>query len=77
FPMEEDEAKALSVKGAKALKEEACKRTQWHEPIPQILTATLESQVSGYPVYDRELLTPALLQKSGNATLIGDAAHPM
>jgi hypothetical protein len=24
--------------------------------IPQILAATLESQVSGYPVYDRELL---------------------
>ncbi len=77
FPMEENEAKALSAKGAKALREEACKRTQWHEPIPQILAATLEKQVSGYPVYDRELLKPELLQNCGNATLIGDAAHPM
>jgi 2-polyprenyl-6-methoxyphenol hydroxylase-like FAD-dependent oxidoreductase len=28
-------------------------------------------------VYDRELLKPELLEKCGNATLIGDAAHPM
>lgn len=77
FPMLEQEAKELSAKGAKFLKEEACKRTQWHEPIPQIISATLEAQISGYPVYDRELLTPSLLEKCGKATLIGDAAHPM
>ncbi len=77
FPMPEEDAKALSAKGAKALKEEACKRTQWHDPIPQILAATLEAQISGYPVYDRELLNPELLHKCKNATLIGDAAHPM
>jgi 2-polyprenyl-6-methoxyphenol hydroxylase-like FAD-dependent oxidoreductase len=77
FPMSEKEAKELSAKGAKFLKEEACKRTQWHEPIPQILAATKVDLVSGYPVYDRELLKPELLEKCGNATLIGDAAHPM
>ncbi len=77
FPMLEKEAKKLSAKGAKFLKEEACKRTQWHEPIPQILAATKEDLVSGYPVYDRELLTSELLEKCGKATLIGDAAHPM
>ncbi len=77
FPMAEKEAKALSVKGTKALKEEACRRTQWHDPIPQILAATLEAQVSGYPVYDRELLEPELLENQGQITLIGDAAHPM
>ena len=77
FPMPEKEAKALSSLGAKALKEEACRRTQWHDPIPQILAATLETQVSGYPVYDRELLKSELLQKSEQVTLIGDAAHPM
>ena len=77
FPMPENEAKALSSKGPKALKEEACRRTQWHDPIPQIVAATLEVQVSGYPVYDRELLDPALLDKAGKSTLIGDAAHPM
>ncbi|WP_017260335.1 FAD-dependent oxidoreductase [Pedobacter arcticus] len=77
FPMLEEEAIALSRLGAHALKEEACRRVQWHSPIPQILTATLESQVSGYPVYDRELLTSELLGKGGPATMIGDAAHPM
>lgn len=77
FPMSEKDAKALSAKGAQALKEEACFRTQWHDPIPQILTATLEAQVSGYPVYDRDLLEAAMLKKGGQVTLIGDAAHPM
>ena len=77
FPISEKEAKALSDKGTQALKEEACRRTQWHDPIPQILAATLEAQVSGYPVYDRELLKSELLDKVGSVTLIGDAAHPM
>lgn len=77
FPMSEDEAKALSSQGAQALKEEACRRTQWHDPIPQIMTATHASMVSGYPVYDRALLTPADFNLAGKATLIGDAAHPM
>lgn len=77
FPMSEEEAKTLSAKGPKALKEEAIRRTQWHEPIPQILMATNEAQISGYPVYDRELLKADLLEKAGSATLIGDAAHPM
>ncbi|MEP6806117.1 MAG: NAD(P)/FAD-dependent oxidoreductase, partial [Flavobacterium sp.] len=77
FPMPEDEAKALSALGPKGLKEEACRRTQWHDPIPQILAATQENKISGYPVYDRELLSSDLLQKGKQITLIGDAAHPM
>jgi 2-polyprenyl-6-methoxyphenol hydroxylase-like FAD-dependent oxidoreductase len=77
FPMSEKEAKALSAQGPQALKEEACRRTQWHDPIPLILAATLEAQISGYPVYDRELLDSELLEKGGQVTLIGDAAHPM
>jgi len=77
FPMLEEEAKSLSARGTKALKKEACRRTQWHSPIPQILAATLETQISGYPVYDRELLQSELLEKGKNTTLIGDAAHPM
>jgi 2-polyprenyl-6-methoxyphenol hydroxylase-like FAD-dependent oxidoreductase len=77
FPISEKEAIELHSKGAKALKEEACLRTQWHNPIPQIVAATLETQISGYPVYDRELLNPQLLKKGTNVTLIGDAAHPM
>ncbi|MCV2403245.1 FAD-dependent monooxygenase [Marinomonas sp. C2222] len=77
FPMPEEEAKALSGLGVEALKAEACRRTQWHAPIPQILSATSANKVSGYPVYDRALLTEELLQKEERITLIGDAAHPM
>ena len=77
FPMTEKEAKALSAQGPQTLKEEAIRRCQWHKPIPQILAATHENQVSGYPVYDRALLEPELLEKGTNVTLIGDAAHPM
>jgi salicylate hydroxylase len=77
FPMSEEEARELSAKGPQALKEEACRRTQWHTPIPQILQATQENLISGYPVYDRELLSSELLGKNQNITLIGDAAHPM
>lgn len=77
FPLPEADAKALSAQGPEALKKEACRRTQWHKPIPQILAATKEAQISGYPVYDRELLKPEFLEKAGSITLIGDAAHPM
>ncbi|MBP4137115.1 FAD-dependent oxidoreductase [Flavobacterium geliluteum] len=77
FLMSEKEAKALSIQGSQALKEEAYRRTQWHDPIPQIMAATPEAQISGYPVYDRELLQSELLEKKGSVTLIGDAAHPM
>jgi 2-polyprenyl-6-methoxyphenol hydroxylase-like FAD-dependent oxidoreductase len=77
FPIDENEAKALSKKGQIALKKEACLRTQWHSPIPQILAATQENQITGYPVYDRELLQQELLSSIKNTTLIGDAAHPM
>jgi len=77
FPIPEEEAKALNSQGAEALKKEACLRTQWHTPIPEILAATPTSRISGYPVYDRKLLSSELLQKGNQVTLIGDAAHPM
>ncbi|WP_413512293.1 FAD-dependent oxidoreductase [Myroides odoratus] len=77
FPISEKEATALSALGSDALKEEACRRTQWHDPIPQILKATLPAQISGYPVYDRELVNLNLVEKKNSITLIGDAAHPM
>jgi salicylate hydroxylase len=77
FPMAEEEAKALSAQGTQALKDEALRRCQWHDPIPQIIAATQRAQVSGYPVYDRALLEPELLARGARVTLIGDAAHPM
>jgi salicylate hydroxylase len=77
FPMSEEEAQALSARGTQALKKEALRRCQWHDPIPQIIEATQQAQISGYPVYDRTLLEPELLAKEARVTLIGDAAHPM
>lgn len=77
FPMPESAAQALSAEGAEALKAEACQRTQWHSPIPQILAATPAALVSGYPVYDRALLSADVLADRGPITLLGDAAHPM
>ena len=75
--MPEKEARELCALGVRALKQEACHRTQWHEPIPQLLESTLETQISGYPVYDRDLLSENNFKEAGSATLIGDAAHPM
>ncbi len=77
FPMDEEEAKTLSAQGPSALKEEAMRRLNWHEPIPTILAATQPAQISGYPVYDRALLQLEWLKNAGPVTLIGDAAHPM
>jgi len=77
FPDGRSRSQKLSAQGAQALKEEASRRTQWHSPIPQIVDATAAAQVSGYPVYDRTLLTTAQFENAGNSTLIGDAAHPM
>ncbi|NIJ46198.1 2-polyprenyl-6-methoxyphenol hydroxylase-like FAD-dependent oxidoreductase [Wenyingzhuangia heitensis] len=77
FPMTEKEAKKLSSLGPEELKKEAVLRTNWHKPIPEIISVTSQSKISGYPVYDRELLTADILDKCGQVTLIGDAAHPM
>ena len=77
FPMEEEEAMGLSKLGSEALLAEAARRTPWHDPIPQIVQATLPAQISGYPVYDRALLTPENWREKHAITLLGDAAHPM
>lgn len=78
FPIDESDAQELNQKGPEAMKNEALKRlSQWHEPIPQMLRATEARDITGYPVYDREILDTTLLQTAGNVTLIGDAAHPM
>ncbi len=77
FPLLESAAQALSAAGAEALKAQACQRAQWHSPIPQILAATPVALVSGYPVYDRAVLSADALANIGPVTLLGDAAHPM
>jgi 2-polyprenyl-6-methoxyphenol hydroxylase-like FAD-dependent oxidoreductase len=77
FPLSEKEAKNLKTLGSSKLKEEACLRAKWHDPIPQMLLASPVSKISGYPVYDKDVLNPELLKNAPAATLIGDAAHPM
>jgi 2-polyprenyl-6-methoxyphenol hydroxylase-like FAD-dependent oxidoreductase len=77
FPMTEEEAKKLSSLGPLLLKEEAIRRTNWHLPIPQIVANTAIDHISGYPAYDRSILTDNALSHAGQVTLIGDAAHPM
>mgnify|MGYP000165070984 CR=1 FL=1 len=77
FPIPEKEAMALHTSGSTALKHKAKQRTQWHAPIPQIIAATNTDQISGYPVYDRKILTSESFFTAGGVTLIGDAAHPM
>jgi len=78
YPITEKDAKLLSKQGTKALKRDALKRMQqWHNPIPQIIEGTPEELISGYPVYDRELLQSEMLANAKQVTLIGDAAHPM
>jgi salicylate hydroxylase len=77
FPILETKALELSKIGSEFLKNEAMNRTPWHSPIPEIIKATNEKLISGYPVYDRELLKPEAFTDAGNSTLIGDAAHPM
>ena len=77
FPMTENEAKQLSEEGPKSLKKEAIKRTPWHAPIPDILEATPENLITGYPVYDRALLQAQQMESAQQITLLGDAAHPM
>lgn len=77
FPISEEIAIEIAEKGAAALKKEALKRVSWHAPIPDILEASPESLISGYPVYDKSVLKTSHFDKAGAVTLLGDAAHPM
>ena len=78
FPMSETDAKALSKQGPEALKQEWIRRLwDWHSPIPEILWATDNSLISGYPAYDREILKADFFKDFGNITLLWDAMHPM
>jgi len=84
FPMNEGDSKRLSKHGATALKKEALKRCGlWHDPVPKLLSDTPEDLISGYPVYDRDIVDSEMLRggqsqnMSSRVTLLGDAAHCM
>jgi 2-polyprenyl-6-methoxyphenol hydroxylase-like FAD-dependent oxidoreductase len=60
---------------ATGVKEEALATWgHWMEPIPELLRATAESQISRTLIFDRP---PADHWGTGRVTLAGDAAHPM
>lgn len=88
FPLEEKDAIVLSSKGANALKDEALKRVgNWHVPVPELVEHTPLELITGYPVYDRDVVdldtfrhgdgTDCERTNYGHVTMIGDAAHPM
>ncbi|AZQ44437.1 FAD-dependent oxidoreductase [Nonlabens ponticola] len=78
YPIDEEAATRLSKAGTTALKKDVLLRTKsWHDPIPQIIEATSETLITGYPVYDRDVLNDYAFAKAENSTLLGDAAHPM
>jgi len=78
FPLDESEALALRSGGQKRLKEEVLARfSNCHDPIPDILSSTIEADITGYPAYDRPPGSPGVLGDSHQIILIGDAAHPM
>lgn len=57
FPLSENDAMELSSRGAMALKAEATNRVgKWHVPIPELIQNTPLELISGYPVYDRDLI---------------------
>ena len=87
FPMTEDDAKKLSMEGPASLKAEALRRCgEWHVPIPELLQMTPVELISGYPVYDKNILDEQSLRQGtsencnldgSRVTMLGDAAHPM
>jgi salicylate hydroxylase len=57
FPLAEEEARTWARGGPAALQQAALERCRtWHAPIPELLAATPCDCISGYPVYDREIL---------------------
>lgn len=79
FPAEEQEARRIAHT-PRTLKTEAMRRCgSWHRPIPQLLESTDFALVTGYPVFDRPLLSASRCRgrEDSLVTVLGDAAHPM
>jgi salicylate hydroxylase len=72
FPIPEEDARVLACTGSSALKEEALLRcSSWHAPIPQLLESTPNALISGYPAYDRAILSEEEL-RAGNFNAVFD-----
>jgi len=71
FPFDEDAGRALS-RDRHAQRREALRRcASWHDPIPQLLRDSPAGLICGYPVYDRDVLSPELCRAGAR---VGDAA---
>ena len=76
FPYAEDGARAL-CKDQAALRAEIVRRcAEWHDPVPDLLRSTPLDCFSGYPVYDRELLDPAVLRREPEPAPADAATRP-
>jgi 2-polyprenyl-6-methoxyphenol hydroxylase-like FAD-dependent oxidoreductase len=81
FPLDEEAASRLS-RDVCALKQEACARcTYWDPVLVRLLATTSLDCISGHPAYDRDPLRPeqwrAAETLASRVSLLGDAAHPM
>lgn len=86
FHLNEDDAKKLS-RDSHALKREVLRRcSDWHDPIPKVLSDTPAEFVTGTPVYDCDPMVYPWWEQTGESEprdpspqilLLGDAAHPM
>jgi salicylate hydroxylase len=85
FPVSLEEAMKLHKSGGKGLKQEALRRCgKWHDPIPQLIIATNEEDITGYPAFDRDVMDfnefrqgKSKENDDNRVTVIGDACHPM
>jgi len=84
FRLTLEQAAELSKQGPLAMKNEALRRCgDWHDPVRQLLSDTLLSDITGYPALDlpapyldgRHL--PCVDASELDVVLIGDAIHPM
>ena len=84
MPLAASEGYRLSGLGGAALRAEAlrCCAT-WGDAVCDLLAATRDEDVTGYPCFDREPADHQVVRQgdaslpTGRATLIGDASHPM
>ncbi|KAJ3121156.1 hypothetical protein HK100_012506 [Physocladia obscura] len=76
----EHDALVLAKSGSAGLKDEALRQCDgFNEPVLDIIKDTDLSLVTGYPVYDRDVLSVPIVfhEEFDRVTLLGDAAHPM
>jgi hypothetical protein len=68
------DARALAARGPAALRAEALRRCgSWHAPIPALLAATRDEDVTGYPAFDRApRARPLLPRAAGEGVGDGD-----